>query len=138
MSNGGHVIDFPLALSSAKFARNLHDYHITVPSLLSNQDRFVSNSDDKTQLDLSFISEKVLHLEVPAFGRKLHLLLSKSTKFLGPGLVIEREDNVRQHNIDCHYAGQIKDQPNSLVSISNCQGLVSAAQFATCNYHYIR
>ena len=66
-----------------------------------------------------------LHLEIPTFeGQKLQLRLSKNTKFKAPELVIEDGDDVRQHNLDCYYTGQIKDQPNSAVSLSFCQGLV--------------
>jgi len=68
---------------------------------------------------------ELLHLEIPTFeGQKLHLRLSKNTKFTAPGLVIEDGDDVRQHNLDCHYTGHITDQPNSAASLSYCQGLV--------------
>lgn len=79
----------------------------------------------------------LLHVEVPIHkGKKLRLRLSKNTKFIAPGLVIEKEGKIRQFNPDCHYQGQIIDQPNSSVSISYCQGLVSpGAFFVSYNYH---
>ena len=68
---------------------------------------------------------ELLHLEIPTFeGQKLQLRLSKNAKFTAPGLIIEEGDDVRQHNLDCHYTGHITDQPNSAVSLSYCQGLV--------------
>lgn len=69
---------------------------------------------------------ELLHIEIPTFqGQNLQLRLSKNTKFTAPGLLIEEGDDVRQHNFDCHYTGHITDQPNSAVSLSFCQGLVS-------------
>lgn len=72
------------------------------------------------------VKEEPLHIEVPTFGGKnLRLRLSKSKKFTAPGLVIEKDGHLRHHNPNCHYQGTIVDQPNSRVSLSYCQGLVS-------------
>lgn len=74
------------------------------------------------------VKEEPLHIEVPTFGGKnLRLRLSKSKKFTAPGLVIEKDGHLRHHNPSCHYQGTIVDQPNSRVSLSYCQGLVSTA-----------
>lgn len=78
---------------------------------------------DNTKRNTS--DDELLHLEIPTFeGQKLQLRLSKNTKFIAPGLVIEEGTDVRQHNLDCHYTGHVMDQPNSAVSLSFCQGLV--------------
>ena len=74
------------------------------------------------------VKEEPLHIEVPTFGGKnLRLRLSKSKKFTHLGLVIEKDGHLRHHNPSCHYQGTIVDQPNSRVSLSYCQGLVSTA-----------
>lgn len=113
------------------------EYQMTTPSVIDGDGKFISHvlhkphriSRQQQQVNIakSGTSEgKLLHLEVPTFeGQKLQLRLSKNTKFAAPGLVIEHGDQVRQHNLDCHYTGKIKDQPNSLVSLSYCKGLVS-------------
>lgn len=86
----------------------------------TRQEQQVNNAKTGTSEDV------LLHLEIPTFeGQKLQLRLSKNTKFAAPGLVVEHGDQVRQHNPDCHYTGHITDQPNSLVSLSYCKGLVS-------------
>lgn len=72
------------------------------------------------------VKEEPLNIEVPTFGGKnLRLRLSKSKKFAAPGLVIEKDGHLRHHNTNCQYQGTIVDQPNSRVSLSYCQGLVS-------------
>ena len=101
---------------------------MTFPSLVDSDGKFVSHvqaehNDDETAKS----KEGLLHIEVPTFeGKKLLLRLSKNRQFIAPGLVIEKEGHVRYYNPDCHYEGQIIDQPNSSASISYCQGLVSA------------
>lgn len=98
---------------------------------MDSHGKFVSHVDRKSQP----ISQRnkndpgkegLVHIELPIFeGKKLRLQLSKNRKFVAPGLVIEKEGQVRHFSSDCHYYGLIEDQPNSSASISYCQGLVS-------------
>lgn len=116
--------------------RNHKEYRRTIPSVLDSNGNFVShvvrkspyNSRQEQQGNSTkrkTSEDELLHLEVPTFeGQKLQLRLSKNTKFTAPELVIEDGDEVRKHTLDCHYTGHIADQPNSVVSLSYCQGLV--------------
>ena len=125
--------------------RNHKEYRITIPSVLDSNGNFVSHvvrksphnarqeqQGDSTKRTTS--DDELLHLEIPTSeGQKLQLRLSKNTKFTAPGLVIEEGDDVRQHNLDCHYTGHITGQPNSAVSLSYCQGLVrEESSFGLC------
>lgn len=121
--------------------KNYKEYQITIPSVIESDGKFKSHvfhnpnrNSRREQQDSSAIGRtsegEILHIEVPTFdGQKLKLQMSKNTKFTAPGLVIEEGNQVRQHNLDCHYTGHIKDQPNSLVSLSYCNGLVSSEAF---------
>lgn len=54
-----------------------------------------------------------------------------STKFLSPGLIIERHKRdlrIRRRpprHLMCHYEGHIKGVQDSKVSLSSCNGIVS-------------
>jgi len=116
--------------------RNHKEYQITIPSVIDSNGNFVSHVARKSPLNSrqeqqgdntkrTSSDDELLHLEIPTSeGKKLQLRLSKNTNFTAPGLLIEEGDDVRQHNLDCHYTGHIADQPNSAVSLSYCQGLV--------------
>lgn len=130
------------SLFPERFLKNHKEFQITIPSVLDNDGKFVSHvlheshRNSRTEqkgngVNRGTSEEQLLHLEVPTFdGEKLRLRLHKNTKFTAPGLVIEDGSQVRQHNLDCHYTGHITDQPNSLVSLSYCQGLVSYKVFS--------
>ena len=111
-------------------------HFVTFPAVLDSNGKFVAHvarskhhseeahNNERPEAD----KEEPLHIEVPTFGGKnLRLRLSKSKKFTAPGLVIEKDGHLRHHNPNCHYQGTIVDQPNSRVSLSYCQGLVSTA-----------
>ena len=60
----------------------------------------------------------------------LHLNLSKSSNLFGPGLVVEKihKNGSKEYSELPHaafYEGQVKSDPNSIVAISNHNGLVS-------------
>lgn len=107
------------------------EFKITVPSVLDSDGKFISHVDCKSKQYDSRTEQRsggsegrLLNLEVSTFdGKKLRLVLTKNTNFTAPGLIIEKGDQVRRYKLDCHYTGHIKDQPNSLVSLSYCQGL---------------
>ena len=111
-----HVVTFPAVLdSNGKFVAHV---------ARSKQHSEEAHNNERPEAD----KEEPLHIEVPTFGGKnLRLRLSKSKKFTAPGLVIEKDGHLRHHNPNCHYQGTIVDQPNSRVSLSYCQGLVSTA-----------
>ena len=101
---------------------------MTFPALVDSDGRFVSHVQEEHNVDATDKQSKgLLHLEMPTFeGKKLRLRLSKNRQFIAPGLVIEKEGQMKYYNPECHYEGHIIDQPNSSVSISYCRGLVSA------------
>lgn len=112
---------------------------VTFPVLVDSDGKFVSHVQEEHNIDATDKQSKgLLHLEVPTFeGKKLRLRLSKNRQFIAPGLVIEKEGQVKYYHPECHYEGHVIDQPNSSVSISYCRGLVSAkaAFLASFNYH---
>lgn len=65
------------------------------------------------------------------FGTSLHLNLTKSNKPFGPGLVVEtiHKNGSKGYREPPHtefYDGHVTSDPNSVVAISNHDGLVSA------------
>ena len=103
---------------------------ITFPALVDNQGTFVSHVGSKSgpisSLNEEQSKDEDVHLEIPVFqSQRLRLHLWKNRKFTAPGFVIEKGGQIRHYNPNCHFEGIILDQPNSSVSISFCQGLVS-------------
>lgn len=97
---------------------------------MDNQGRFVSHVGSKSgriwSLNEGQSKDVDVHLEIPLFQfQRLRLHLWKNRKFTAPGFVIEKRGQIRLYNPNCHFKGIILDQPNSSVSISFCQGLVS-------------
>ena len=117
--NAIHFVTFPAVLDSkGKFVA-----HVARKFYRKQHSEEAHNNERPAE-----VKEETLHIEVPSFGGKnLRLHLSKSNKFTAPGLVIEKDGHLRHHNPNCHYQGTIVDQPNSRVSLSYCQGLVSTA-----------
>lgn len=93
---------------------------------MDNQGRFLSHVGSKSGLNEEQSKDADVHLEIPVFQfQRLRLRLWKNRKFTAPGFVIEKRGQIRRYNPNCHFKGIILDQPNSSVSISFCQGLVS-------------
>ena len=74
------------------------------------------------------------YYQVQAFGMSLHLNLTKNTNLLVPGLVVEKinKNGNKEYSEIPHtafYAGHVTSDPNSVVAISNHDGLVSRAAF---------
>lgn len=107
-----------------KFISRLKDYEIVIPYQVDKGGEFISHV-IRQKNHRSTAETKNVHYKIPAFGKQLHLELSKETTFLSPGLIIEEEKTQRQVNHSCHFTGRLKDQPGSPVFVSNCRGLVS-------------
>lgn len=102
------------------FIQGLKDYDIVVPSRVDQDGGFISH-------DIQHHSSKDKHMnfKIPVFNKQLHLELTKDSRFLSPGLIIETQTTQRQVNRSCHFTGRLKNQPGSTVFISTCRGLVS-------------
>ncbi|KAK3727914.1 hypothetical protein QZH41_016375, partial [Actinostola sp. cb2023] len=103
------------------FIKRLKDYEIVVPTRIDKDGGFISHV---IRHDHGSPAEgRNAHYKIPAFGKTLHLQLTKDAKFLSPGLIIEEGTTQRQLNHNCHFTGRLKDQPGSTVFVSNCRGL---------------
>ncbi|GAA6089272.1 A disintegrin and metalloproteinase with thrombospondin motifs 2-like [Tachysurus ichikawai] len=73
-----------------------------------------------------------LYYNVTVFGREFHLRLRPNTRLVAPGAKMEWQTpggtRSKTLNIDCMYVGDIADVQGASVAISNCDGLVSAAE----------
>lgn len=62
-------------------------------------------------------------------GREYHLELESISNFISPAMVVERRKRAVHQRASskhrCHYRGIIRDQPDSRVVLSACDGLVS-------------
>ena len=116
--------------------RRLDHYEIVVPRTVDSQGNFISHNVrklGKTQKpEKSSLGENDLHYELSAFGRKFQFQLTPNKGFLAPGFVIESDNSIhtrqgarlRQH-LNCHYVGKLKNESNSWLAMSTCNGLVS-------------
>ena len=70
------------------------------------------------------------HYHVSTFGRKIHMNLRPNRNLMARGLAVEKwhdDGSVTSEPVsrtDRHYLGHTSDDPNSLVAVSNDEGLV--------------
>ena len=112
-------VTFPFI--SDKFAAKLSHYDVVIPSLVDSSGGFISHNLQRRYSRAHFDDED-LHMHVPAFGKTFHLHVNRNSGLLGPGFVSESGEKLRQGHPDCHFVGQVKDQPGSHVAISACSG----------------
>ncbi|XP_061392659.1 A disintegrin and metalloproteinase with thrombospondin motifs 6-like [Musca vetustissima] len=90
---------------------------------------------DDTQL------EPEVHYHLDIENETLHLELEPHSYFMTPHLIVERHRrDLRtrkrlQKNTNCHYNGRIKDQPDSRVALSACNGLVGHIKTKNNEYY---
>lgn len=73
-----------------------------------------------------------LHVRFKRANNEYHLHLTLVVDFISPKIMIERRKRsihvrnpVKNTSNKCHYRGYIRGQPNSRVTLSACNGLVS-------------
>ena len=110
-----------------KFAGKLSDYDVVIPSEVDGSGKFISHrlTRERSQRRAHRQKRPELHFHVPLFGKKVHLQVTPNNHLLAPGFVSESGETLRRGHQNCHFVGQIKDQPGSHVAISTCKGLVS-------------
>ncbi|XP_034146118.1 A disintegrin and metalloproteinase with thrombospondin motifs 19 isoform X3 [Esox lucius] len=83
-----------------------------------------------------------LRLKMPAFGRDLHLVLKRDSRFLSQKFVVERRQKTRKssrHSMpvssaanaeerECYYSGTVLNYTGSIASFSTCAGLMGFIQ----------
>ncbi|XP_075156811.1 ADAM metallopeptidase with thrombospondin type 1 motif B [Haematobia irritans] len=85
--------------------------------------------------------EPEVHYHVDIQNETLHLQLEPHSYFMTPHLIVERHRRdlrIRkrvQKNTNCHYHGRIKDQPESRVALSACNGLVGHIKTQNNEYY---
>ncbi|KAJ8669559.1 hypothetical protein QAD02_000818, partial [Eretmocerus hayati] len=77
-----------------------------------------------------FKQEMTLHYRLEIDGREYHLQLEPAIDFIAPRMIVERRkrevhrrSTMKNHSSRCHYRGVIRDQPDSQVVLSACDGL---------------
>ncbi len=117
--------------------QDLDDYDIIYPSLVSESGDFISHgvheqhvnrirrSLDKTDQS-NTSTQQPLFYKLKLNSTEIHLNLTINENLVSAGFVIERESGaIVHHSTSCLYQGHIAGQENSIVAISNCEGLVS-------------
>ncbi|XP_013106466.2 A disintegrin and metalloproteinase with thrombospondin motifs 6 isoform X1 [Stomoxys calcitrans] len=85
--------------------------------------------------------EPEVHYHVDIKNETLHLELEPHSYFMTPHLIVERhrrDVRTRKHldmHTNCHYHGRIKDQPDSRVALSACNGLVGHIKTENNEYY---
>ena len=121
-----------------RFARSLTDYEVTSPHRVTQDGIFLSHTvHHRRRRDVADVSEQELHFRLRVGDDDLHLELTPNEDFLAGGVTIEhRPDNYKNVSFSkirtlenaCHFHGQVRDHPRSLVALSTCNGLVSNDQ----------
>lgn len=104
----------------------VNDHEIVYPAVhFTNHERFkrYSETDRKEK-------HRSMNVRFNALGKKFNLDLKLNKRLLSPNFHIETLGNegkiIHRHTIEnCFYSGHLKNENGSLVSVSNCNGLVS-------------
>ena len=114
-----------------KLLNSVPEYHVTIPFQADESGEFLSYKlHEHARFKRGTEEPKVWYYKMEAFGMSLHLNLNKSPNLFGPGLVVEKiHKNGSKEYSDtprtAFYEGHVKSDPNSIVAISNHNGLVS-------------
>ena len=123
---------------SVEFARRLRHYEVTSPHRVTSDGNFLSHSVHhqrrRRRSSSDVTDEESLHFRLKVGGADLHLDLEPSDEFLSRGITVEyRPDNYKNISFAkfrslpeyvCHFRGRVRGQPNSLVALATCDGLV--------------
>ena len=119
------VIILGIFLSTEYLARNIQEYEVIVPQVVTNTGSFLSN-----ELKDGIGNER-LFIRFRAFGEEFLLDLRKNRKLMDPKFTSEILDNLHQPprvnlSRDCYYTGSLRFRSQSSVALSGCHGLVRA------------
>eukprot|EP00794_Sanderia_malayensis_P010149 gene10149-11184_t len=123
--------------NQAVFAeQDLDDYDIIYPSLVSESGDFISHgvheqhvrrirrSLNKTSDQSNTSTEQPLFYKLKLNSTEIHLNLTMNKNLVSPGFVVERKSGkITPRTSSCLYQGHIAGQENSIVALSNCEGL---------------
>jgi hypothetical protein len=130
--NINHLCDFNSSKSLSfntpeTFIKRLSDYDIVIPTKVDKDGKFLSHviHHNMAEHGAGEADGGSIQYKMPAFGKELHLSLTRDVNFIAPGFVVQEGKSLRQLNHKCHFTGRLKDQPGSTVFVSNCRGLVS-------------
>lgn len=110
------------------YSKVLREAEITYPKKVTPEGRHLSQ--DTTHFH-GGPSSGALHYNITLADRDHFLILHPEENFLAPSIVIERRrrdahvrTKPRIKASKCHYRGIVRGEPNSLVAMSACNGLV--------------
>lgn len=118
-------------MALTKLLNSVPEYHVTIPFQADESGEFLSYKlHEHARFKRGTEEPKVWYYKMEAFGMSLHLNLNKSPNLFGPGLVVEKihKNGSKEYSETPHtafYEGHVKSDPNSIVAISNHNGLVS-------------
>ncbi|XP_014212898.1 A disintegrin and metalloproteinase with thrombospondin motifs 7-like isoform X2 [Copidosoma floridanum] len=114
---------------------HIHSHEIVYPRKVTHLGELISrNVTHHHDGDAAVVNDaktKEVHYRLAMDGdREYHLQLTPVREFIGSGMVVERRkrdlhkrEPAKRHASTCHYRGVIRDQPDSKVVLSACDGL---------------
>ncbi|PFX33597.1 A disintegrin and metalloproteinase with thrombospondin motifs 6 [Stylophora pistillata] len=111
--------------------KRVPEYEVTSPFQVDESGNFLSNKlheHARRKRGTNHDEPHLWYYQVQAFGMSLHLNLTKNSNLLVPGLVVEKinKNGNKEYSDFPHtafYAGHVTSDPNSVVAISNHDGL---------------
>lgn len=104
------------------------EYEVTRPYLSNANGEFVSHTLHERHAREIHDNDE-WHYSMNAFGNKMHLKLRRNTQLVRPGLELEtRHENgdvtTTPVSLNSYFHGRVSLDPDSLVAVSNANGLV--------------
>ena len=105
------------------------DYEITVPYQSNEDGHFISHTLHKRQAGDMHDSDS-WYYKMKVFGNDMHFKLRRNTNFVAPNLQLETRDETGKVtetpvDLDSYFIGKEVSDPDSMVAVSNNDGLVS-------------
>ena len=121
------------------------DFDITIPRrIIMESDVLKSKSIHKRSIPSSN-NEKDLLYSITAFNQTFYMHLTPKNDFIAPHFVLEyqrkstiSETWIQSHNQhkSCYHTGKVDGDPNSVVSVSICNYMVSKKSVFLCGYKH--
>ena len=136
-------MSFPFSFSD-EFLQSLEEYEIVVPSRVTREGSHVTynihpgHSLRRRSADPDVQSGNSIHYNININNEPHILKLKHNWNLISPGLVIERKQSrfknvtdsrfsyLDERKTNCHYHGDIANQPGSKVALALCNGMVSS------------
>ncbi len=92
--------------------------------------------DETNSISIDAIAEDSLNINIAAFGNHLKLVVHQDTSLFSDGFYAEKiQENGQPMPLsvrtDCFHTGEMESEPDSMVSLSTCSGLVSKKKHAS-------